>query len=54
MKNIPESRASFISMVNALQAELDAYSGNFCWKSLITSLASVDRCKSNRQRANLQ
>lgn len=29
-KDIPESIASFISIFNALHAELDAYSGNFC------------------------
>lgn len=52
-KDIPESIASFISMFNALHAELDAYSGNFCWKFLIILSASTDWCKSKRQRANL-
>ena len=50
---IPASIASFMSIFNALHAELDAYSGNFCLKLLSTLSASIGRFKSNRQRANL-
>ncbi|KYN16615.1 hypothetical protein ALC57_11124 [Trachymyrmex cornetzi] len=50
---LPASIASFMSIFNALHAELDAYSGNFCLKLLSTLSASIDRFKSNRQRANL-